>query len=251
MSRSKQRTGLVCGVSRALATGVALAVLCCTPAAGKEQRPASTDRDLTAAAELIERIVERYESERSYRISFRQETYWALADTTIASEGVLLLERPSMLSIRYDDGSSIASNGDTLWVYISQTNQFFVTAVGADDTVIDPPRVLRQYVPNPDGPFVGPSVGVAGVTRTGGEGDRSGTLTVKATLSLVPASGTGEPARLEVTVDPSRNLVLGMVARTRSGDHTRYRISETLFGVKTSPPDFAITIPAGAERIGG
>lgn len=237
------------GVSRALVTWVALAVISCTSAAGEEQRPAPTEREMATALDYIERIVERYESEDSYRISFRQETYWALADTTIASEGVLLLERPSMLAIRYDDGSSIASNGDTLRVYVSQTNQFFVTAVDADDTVIDPPKVLRQYVPNPDGPFVGSSVDVVdGPSSPGGE---SHGRTVEATLSLIPASGSGEPARLEVTVDPSRNLVLGMVAYTRTGDHTRYRISETLFGVATSPADFAITIPPGAERIGG
>ncbi len=244
MSRSNQRRAFVCSVSRALVTWVALAVASCTPAAGEEQRPAPTEREMATARDYIEQIVERYESEDSYRISFRQENYWALADTTIASEGVLLLKRPSMLSIRYDDGSMITSNGDTLRVYVSQTNQFFVTAVDDDDTVIDPPKVLRQYVPNPEGPFVGACEGVVDGASPHGR-------TVEATLSLIPASGSGEPARLEVTVDPSRNLVLGMSAHTRTGDHTRYHIFETLFGVETSPADFAITIPAGAERIGG
>jgi len=249
MPRSNQRADHTRGLACALVTWITLAIVSCTPAVGEEQPPAPSAGEMATALGYIERIVEHYESEQSYRISFQQETYWALADTTITSEGVLLLERPSTLSIRYDDGSMIASNGDTLWVYVSQTNQFFVTAVDADDTVIDPPRVLRQYVPNPKGPFLGPCVGVPdGPSSAGGE---SRGKTVRATLSMIPASGTSEPARLDVTVDPSRNLVLEMTAHTRTGDHTRYRISETLFGVETSPSDFAITIPAGAERIGG
>lgn len=249
MTRPHRHAGFARSVWTTVATWAAVAIVSCTPATGEEQRPAPTKREMATALDYVQRIVERYESEQSYRISFRQETYWALADTTIASEGVLLLERPSMLSIRYDDGSMITSNGDTLRVYVSQTNQFFVTAVDADDTVIDPPRVLRQYVPNPDGPFLGSCVGVADGPSSP-QGQSSG-KTVRATLSLVPAAGAAEPTRLDVTVDPSRNIVLGMVAHTRTGDQTRYHISETLFGVETSPADFAIIIPPGAERIGG
>ena len=68
---------------------------------------------------------------------------------------------------------------------------------------------------------------------------------------MVPARGAGEPARMDVGIDPDARLVTDIVAHTRSGDFTRYRISETLFGPPTSPSDFEITVPPGAERIGG
>jgi len=207
------------------------------------QNDESVERETTIARNLIERLIERYESESSYRILFTQESYWALADTSVQSNGVLLLERPSNLSVVYDDGSSIVSNGDTLWVYMAETNQYFATDIGADDTVIDPPRVLRQYVPDPNDPYTGPD-------QTDGIESAASAVT-SATLFLVPAEGTGEPARLEVQVDPSRTLVTGMSAHTRSGDTTSYSISDTRFGVETDPTDFTFEAPPGAERIGG
>ena len=73
----------------------------------------------------------------------------------------------------------------------------------------------------------------------------------EATLHLLPIEEAGEPARLDVKVDPSRSLVTGMIAHTRSGDCTEYSISETRFGVKVSPADFVFTKPQGAERVGG
>jgi len=215
--------------------------------AAEGERPQPTEQEMALAEELIGRIIERYESERSYRISFTQESYWALGDTTISSNGVIVLERPSMMSVRYDDGSMIASQGETLTVYMSQTNQYFVTPIGPDDTVIDPPRVLRSFLPDPEGPFSERFADVEKGTDRNDWFER----TVEATLMLLPADRAGEPARLEVTVDPSRGVVTGMVARTRSGDSTHYRVLETSFGVETKPADFAITIPAGAERIGG
>lgn len=221
--------------SRAPLAAFALALLLLPGLCEAQEADPALQREMAAATDLIARLISRYEAEDSYRITFSQEAYWALADTAISSEGVLLLERPAMLSVRYTDGSTVISDGDTLWVYMSQTNQYFSAGIGEDDTVIDPPRVLRQYVPDPSDPYGGslePS--------SGGE----------ATLRLVPAQGAAEPSRLEVTVDTARDLVTGMVARTRSGDRTRYVISETRFGVDTAPGDFVFTRPAGAERIG-
>ena len=223
---------------------LALALLA-RPSAAEEPSSEATEAQMAGARELVAEVIERYESEDSYRIAFTQESYWALADTTISSSGVLLLERPTMLSVRYDDGSTITSNGDTLWVYMSQTNQYFVTDIGEDDTVIDPPRVLRSYVPDPEDPFSDETL-----TRIS-SGAHASSQVVQRTLRLVPAEGSGEPSRLEVTVDPSRSIVTGMLAHTRSGDSTRYRITKTTFGVETAPSDFVFTIPPGVERIGG
>jgi len=217
-----------------------------TSSAGTPDDSVANARDITVARNLIDRLVERYESENSYRIAFRQESYWALADTSMHSEGVLLLQRPSHLSVRYDDGSTIVSNGDTLWVYMTQTNQYFSTDIGADDTVIDPPRVLRSFVPDPNGPYAGPE----DIADPDGSVPTASAVT-EAALFLIAADGAGEPARLEVALDPSRSLVTGMTAHTRSGDYTRYEISETRFGVATDPSDFVFEVPPGAERVGG
>jgi outer membrane lipoprotein-sorting protein len=225
-------------------------LLAMPPAAGAQASTpddsVANGREITIARNLIERLIERYESERSYSIDFRQESYWALADTSMLSEGTLLLERPAKLSVRYDDGSTIVSNGDTLWVYMAQTNQYFTTDIGADDTVIDPPRVLRQYVPDPDAPYAGPDH----IADSSGAVPTASAVT-EAALFLIPADSAGEPSRLQVTLDPSRSLVTGMTAHTRSGDYTRYEITDTRFGVDTRHSDFVFEVPPGAERVGG
>lgn len=192
---------------------------------------------------LVRSVIERYESTDSYRLSFQQETYWALADTTYVSDGVLLLKHPSMLSITYDDGSRIVSNGESLWVYVSQTNQFLATEVDSSDVLMDPPRLLRQYEPDPDGAY--PSPTPARPEGAGPDTDES------VALSLRPGRPGGEPASLEVYVDRTSGLIRQIVAHARSGDHTRYTVRSTELNARTSPSDFVLKRPPGAHRLDG
>lgn len=233
MKRTTRRTEHTAArVSAAAVLAVALLSSLLVPLAVAD----APDITYDAAVRLIELVAERYESEPTCRITFTQETYWALADTTVSVAGTLLLERPSHLSVSYEDGSAVVSDGDSLWVYAAATGQFFATEVAEEDVVIDPARLLRQYVPAPDDPL----------TDAGNPGGSD-----RKTLHMVPATPTQEPARLEVTVDPKALLVTGIVARSRSGDFTTYRIKDTRFGVPTDASDFTLTLPPGAERLGG
>ena len=189
------------------------------------------------AEELIQRLIDRYEASDSYRILFTQETFWALADTVLTSSGEMLVQHPLHVSISYDDGSRVVSNGESLWVYTSQTNQFFATAVDSNDVVIDPPRFLRRFEPDPDRPFPTPEV-------------ESALSANQVALSLRSRDG-GEPRGMDVQIDERELLVTQITARSSSSDWARYRISETVFDVATTPSDFVVTMPPGAERIGG
>ncbi|MCK4513267.1 outer membrane lipoprotein carrier protein LolA [bacterium] len=189
------------------------------------------------AEELMQRVIDRYEASDSYRILFTQDTFWALADTVLRSSGEMLVQHPVHVSISYDDGSRVASNGESLWVYASQTNQFFATMVDSNDVVIDPPRFLRRFEPDPDRPFPTPQV------ESGGGADQ-------VVLSLRSRDG-GEPRRMDVHIDERELLVMQITARSSSSDWTRYRIGKTVFDVATTPSDFIVPIPPGTERIGG
>jgi hypothetical protein len=249
----RTRTIRTAWMTRARETALLLALLslgpACLPTALTAAEPMidTEARKLTIAENLIDRLVQRYESEHSYRISFRQESYWALADSSIYSNGVLLLERPARLSVKYDDGSTIVADGDSLWVYMAGTNQYISTEIEADDTIIDPPRVLRQYAPDPSDPYEGPD----DIADAKGDIRPHASGITEAKLHLVARDAASEPARVEVTMDPSRDLVTGMTAHTRSGDFTRYEITGTEFGVRTAPRDFRFVRPRGAERVGG
>jgi outer membrane lipoprotein-sorting protein len=234
----------------ALAVGVALAASLSVPFAVRPSAAAGTDRPAAkvsttspTAQELIDDVISRYESAASYRLTFTQQNYWALADTTFSSDGVLLLQHPSLLSIRYDDGSRIVADGESLWVYVAQTNQFLATAIDSSDVILDPPRLLGQYVPDAKGRFPTPTSAMP----EGAPADAAPALA----LSLKPGGDLGEPAALDVYIDARTFLVRQLVARARSGDYTLYTIRSTEVDAPASTSDFTLRRPPGAELLTG
>lgn len=240
--RKKRRTDRLRDSLRArnltLLVSVLVAVALMPPAAQSEEpAPEWRAESQARAEELMQRVIDHYEASDSYRILFTQDTFWALADTLLSSSGEMLVQHPFHVSISYDDGSRVASNGESLWVYTEQTNQFFATLVDSNDVVIDPPQFLRRFEPDPDRPFPSPHV-------------ESALHADEVVLSLRSRDG-GEPKSMDVHINERELLVMQITARSSSSDWTRYRISETAFDVATTPSDFVVTIPPGAERIGG
>ena len=231
------RDSLRAGGLTLLVSVLVTAALMPAQALAEEPVPDREAESRARAEALMQRVIDRYEASGSYRILFTQDTFWALADTLLRSSGELLVERPDHVSIRYDDGSRVTSNGESLWVYTTQTNQFFATEVDSNDVVIDPVNLLRRFEPDPGRPFPTPSE--EGMSRVG-----------EVVLSL-RAAGGGEPRSMDVHIDEHELLVTQMTARSSSSDWTRYRVTETRFDVPTTPSDFVVTIPPGAERIGG
>ena len=208
-----------------------------------DEGEAGSETGTQRAERIIGVIAARYEAADTYRIEFIQESYWALADTLYASSGTLLLRRPATLAISYDDGSRIVSDGESLWVYTSQTNQYFATRVRPEDIMLDPPTLLRGYRIDPDGRFSEPTS--CQLSPPGGQ-----SRTVVA-ISMKPDEGISEPAGLDVYIDENERTIVEVLARSLSGDFTRYRISRTVFDVPTESSSFRFDKPAGARRMGG
>jgi len=184
------------------------------------------------AASIIECTLERYRSAESHRIEFLQESYWALADTTYVTSGVLFLERPSSVAVRYADGGGVVSNGETLRVYVAATNQFFVAAVDSSDLLLDPVRLLEAYRPDPESPTPSPEDSAV-------------------TIAMARRRPGTEPARLEVTVDRVSCDLSEIVAIATSGDRTRYAIRKTSRNADLPSDAFRLPKPDGAETIRG
>lgn len=214
----------------AVAVGAALVA----HSAWAAETPRADGSGLGTARALIECCLDRYESAASHRITFLQENYWALAETTYVTEGTLLLMRPSSLAIRYPDGGAVVSDGESLRVYVAATEQFFVAPVDSTDLLLDPARLLRAYEPDASTPVLQ------------GGGSPRGT----ATVSMRPRDRRLEPARLDVTIDEDCDLTL-IVAISSSGDRTRYRIIEADRDPRLPSDAFRLPRPAGAEMIRG
>ena len=242
MMRMKKRTDRLGDLLRTggltlLVSVLVAAVLMPAAALSEEPVPEWKDESQTRAEDLIQRLIERYESSDSYRILFAQDTFWALADTVLSSTGEMLVQRPAYVTIDYDDGSRVASNGESLWVYTAQTNQFFATKLDSNDVVIDPPRLLRHFEPDPAKPFPTPQV--------------ESTMNANEVVLSLRAIGGGEPKSMDVHINVIELLVTQITAHSAASDWTRYRITETQFDIPTAPSDFVLTMPPGAEHIGG
>lgn len=223
----RSRTASASLGGRAIAAGLVAAAFLLSGASSTAA--AGTTEEAEA---LVDRVASNYESSSSYRIDFVQDSFWALADSLQRTVGFLLAEPPSLIAIRYDDGGRIASNGESLWVFVPQTNQFFSAAVDSADVAIDPARLLRRYRPDASAPFADTAPG----TRT---------------VVLRPAVAIAEPSKLTVTIDEDRAIVTALVAYSASGDRTTYRMLDTTFGVAIEPSEFAPNRPTGVDFVRG
>jgi len=202
----------------------------------RAQGPAARGADALAEAErLVASTVSEYESADAYVIDFRQESYWALADSTQVTTGVLAVARPARASIRYEDGGRIVVRGESLWVYVPQTNQFFSTRLDSMDTFLDPIRLLSGFTLDAEAPFAPETV--ADVRQR--------------TVTLRPRPPALEPVRVDVRIDTESFLVRALTAFASSGDRTSYLMGETRLPASIPDSTFVPVRPAGAELIRG
>lgn len=200
-------------------------------------RPAAAAQSPRAveAAALVSAALQRYGSAATYRLDFEQESYWALADSSTTARGTLTYKRPGRVSVRYDDGGRIVVTSDSLHVYAPTAGQFFASPVDSSDVAIDPARLLRAFTPDGAAPFA-PVDPLSDGSRV---------------VSLVPRSSHGEPARLEVTIDPGDATLSRIMAVSSSGDRTTYWIKSSSFGVSVADSEFVLRRPPGSQLLPG
>lgn len=222
--------------AREIAAILFTAAILLSAASACAQDPTASAGDALAEAErLIASAVNKYESARAYEIDFTQESYWALAESTQVTTGTLAVRRPARASIRYEDGGRIIVRGESLWVYVPQTNQFFSTRLDSTDTFLDPIRLLSGFELDAKTPF--------GRQAPTGVGHR--------TVTLRPKPPALEPVRLDVRIDVESSLLRALTAYASSGDRTSYLMGETRLEAPIPDSAFVPVRPAGAELIRG
>jgi len=222
------------GAGRRVAVLLALALAAPWTPWGTAVPASAADGGPAEARAVVRGALARYEAAASYSLDFVQETYWALADSTVTVRGTLYYRKPGTIAIAYDDGSRIVVAGDSMRVYTAQTNQFFVVGVDSSDVAVDPPSLLRAYEPDPKRPFA-ESDPLPGGVRV---------------VNLRPGGPYAEPARVEVAVDASGN-VDSIMAVSASGDRTVYRVLASRFGAQAPEGTFTLRCPRGATPVRG
>ena len=193
--------------------------------------PVMSAADNELPIEVIEREIEQtaasYLEVDSYRLTFSQESYWALADSSFATRAVLTARAPDMLSIRYDDGGRVVASAGTLRVFIPQTNQFFISHIGSNGLTIDPASILQSYHLRPKEPVISHD-------------------SMHLCISLVPENRFMDPSRVDVTIDRVRHVVVRLSAHATSGDRSTYIIERTELAPVVPDSEFELEPPPGA-----
>ena len=216
-------------IPRPLLTCVLLLVL----ALSFVSRIASADELSLADVEReIEEAAAAYLDEDSYRLTFSQENYWALADSSFVTRAVLTARPPHALSIRYDDGGRVVASGGTLRVFIPQTNQFFVSRIDSTALTVDPASILRSYSLHPSEPVISCDA-------------------TQLRVRMVPENRFMDPSRIDITIDRTRHRVVRLSAYASSGDRSTYVIESTELGSAVPDGEFLLAPPQGASVQGG
>ena len=209
---------------------------CLTALASQRENPpalnATAESEMTET--IIERVLESYAAAESYTIEFAQESYWALADTVSLSSARLVLVKPALLSVSYDDGGRIVSNGESLRVYVPATGQFFVSRIGSAGVVLDPAAILSNYKPDPHIPMI-----------TSSEAQNM------VTIALHPKERFAEPTRIDVTIDTEAWIVIKLTAYSTAGDRSSYIFKSTTFEAPVAQSEFVLVRPEGAQLLTG
>ncbi len=218
-------------------TVVTASALCSIPAlayAAEVPHGDTAPPEFEVVRALVEQVVESYARAESYTIEFVQESYWALADTVTVSSARLVLVKPSSLSVSYDDGGRIVSDGESLRVYVPATEQFFASRIGSAGVVLDPAAILESYEPDPRIPLV---------ERSGEEG--------VVTIALRPGERFAEPARIDININTTAWIVVGLTAYSTAGDRSSYVLKSTIFEAPVAADEFVLVRPEGAQLLTG
>ena len=220
--KRKSREGATARAVAASALVLVLALsIAVTTASANEPSVADLERELDEAAAT-------YLDADSYRLTFSQENYWALADSSFVTRAVLSARPPQALSISYDDGGRIVASGGTLRVFIPQTNQFFVSRIDSTGLTIDPASILRSYRLHPSDPIISCDE-------------------THLRVHLIPDNRFMDPSRVDVTIDRARHLVVRLSAHASSGDRSTYDIEHTELGRTIPDSEFRLVAPPGAS----
>src|SRR6185503_4967595 len=113
---------------------------------------------------IIDRAVAAYGRLNSMRAEFKQTLTNTLTGNSQTTNGVILRQKPNLLSITFDSGDRVAADGSTLWVYLPSSVPGQVMRMpytGGNASNVDP---ADQFLNSPRTRFTVTSSGTATVS---------------------------------------------------------------------------------------
>src|SRR6266513_4464278 len=129
-----------------------------------------------SADAVIDRAVAAYARLNSMRAEFRQTLTNPLTGNSQTTSGVILRQKPNLLSINFESGDRVAADGSTLWVYLPSSAPGQVVKIpytGRNALAVDP---AQEFLDSPRSRF---NVSASGTASVGGRSTHAVTLTPK------------------------------------------------------------------------
>ena len=102
---------------------------------------------------IIDRAVAAYARLNSMRAEFRQTLTNPLTGNSQTTSGVILRQKPNLLSINFESGDRVAADGSTLWVYLPSSAPGQVVKIpytGRNALAVDP---AQEFLDSPRSRF--------------------------------------------------------------------------------------------------
>jgi outer membrane lipoprotein carrier protein len=208
------------------------------PAGALCAAPTQTKAD-TSAEQVARSLQRKYDAVRDFSADFVHAYEGGVLKKRIAERGRVLIKKPGKMRWEYSapEPKLFVSDGVTLYSYIPQDHQVFVSAVAPDDRVATPAlflagkgNLIRDFAPS----LVPPPSGLpAGVLA----------------LKLVPTSAQPDYDWLILAVDPASLVIRGLVTVDAQGGRSTFSFTNLQENVGVADRHFTFTIPRGVEVV--
>jgi len=187
---------------------------------------------------IIDRAVAAYGRLNSMRAEFRQTLTNPLTGNAQTTSGVILRQKPNLLSITFDSGDRVAADGSTLWVYLPSSIPGQVVRMpytGANASAVDP---AEQFLNSPRTRFTVTSSGAATV---GGRSTHA--------VTLVPKRANSAFKNAKIWVDDSDSSIRQFDVETANGLKRHVVITSFTANPDLTKSAFRFSPPKGAKIV--
>ena len=187
---------------------------------------------------VIDRAVAAYAQLNSMRAEFTQTLTNPLTGSSQTTSGVILRQKPNLLSINFESGDRVAADGSTLWVYLPSSVPGQVVRMpytGSNASSVDP---AEQFLNSPRARFTVTSSGTA-------------TVAGRAThaITLVPKRANANFTSAKVWIDDNDSSIRQFDVETANGLKRHVVITSFRANPELTRSSFKFAVPKGAKIV--
>jgi outer membrane lipoprotein carrier protein len=191
-----------------------------------------------SADAIIDRAVAAYGRLNSMRAEFRQTLTNSLTGNSQTTSGVILRQKPNLLSINFESGDRIAADGSTLWVYLPSSTPGQVMRIpytGRNALAVDP---AQEFLDSPRSRF---NISASGTASIGGRSAHA--------VTLIPKRSNSGFTSAKVWIDDSDSSIRQFDVETANGLKRHVVITSFTANPSLNRSSFLFSAPKGAKIV--